>query len=205
MADQAVESIVAAATSLFAGRGADSVSLLEVAKRAKVSAGLIIYHFKSKNNLLFIVSRTILSKIHKASVEAMRSAGTPLQAMHAFIDVFCTFVSMNRDEAFFLAKFDPFLRLDLARFPEAELVVLKDQILGLLAEHLRDGIASKQFNPVPIDAFCLVVWSALLGICHGHNQHVDAFMLMNEIKDMITYRLTCLPGGTCRDVSGQNI
>ena len=51
MPKSAVDSILDSATTLFAEHGVGGVSLAEIAKRAKISSGLIIYHFKSKDNL----------------------------------------------------------------------------------------------------------------------------------------------------------
>lgn len=190
MADQAVDSILTSATSLFAERGADSVSLLEIAKHANVSSGLIIYHFKSKNNLLFIVSRNILSRLYIGAASAMRSAKTPLSAINALIDSFFLFAEHNQSEILFLAKFDPYLRLNLTKFPEAELIVFKDQILGLIEEYVQIGISLKTFNYLVPGHFSGSVWAIIFGLCHTYRTSSDSKLLNAEINNILTYRLT---------------
>lgn len=204
MSKDAVESILDAATSLFAERGVSEVSLLEVARRAGVSSGLIIYHFKSKDNLLFIVSRMILSRIHRGALEAMHPDKAPLDAVHAFIDCLFAFAEERRDSAVFLARYDPFLRLDLSSFPAAELLVIKGQIIGLVLESVRRGVAEARFNPVPEAALGFLVWAVLLGVCHAYNQNTDVAELSNELKELLTYRLTGTLRGAARDFSGEH-
>ncbi|WP_243438897.1 TetR/AcrR family transcriptional regulator [Fundidesulfovibrio soli] len=189
MAKDAVESILTAATSLFAERGVGGVSLLEVAKSAKVSSGLIIYHFKSKDNLLFIVSRMILSRLHRCALEAMPPEADPLEAIHAFIDSLFAFAAENRDSAVFLAKCNPFMRLDLTRFPETELVVLKNQIVGLVLSRVRQGVEAGIFNSVSEEALEFIIWSMLQGVCRSFSQSLDKGLLARELKELFTYRL----------------
>ncbi|MFP5240665.1 MAG: TetR/AcrR family transcriptional regulator [Acidobacteriota bacterium] len=202
MPKDAIESILTAATSLFAERGVGGVSLLEVAKSAKVSSGLIIYHFKSKDNLLFIVSRMILSRLHRGALEAMRPELPPLEAVHAFIDSLFAFASENRDSAVFLVKCNPFMGLDLSRFPETELVVLKSQIVGLVLARVRQGVEAGGFNAVSEEALEFILWSMLLGVCRSFDQNLDKGLLARELKELFTYRLTGSLGSPVREVKG---
>jgi AcrR family transcriptional regulator len=55
------ESIVEAATRLFAARGFDATSTAEVAKVAGVSEGTIFHHFKTKDGVLFHVFGEMMS------------------------------------------------------------------------------------------------------------------------------------------------
>ncbi|MBF0483026.1 MAG: helix-turn-helix transcriptional regulator [Desulfovibrionaceae bacterium] len=133
MPENSVEFIVEAAMALFAERGADDVSLSEIARSANVSQGLIIYHFKSKSNLLFIVTRTVYSKFLRESMMAMSLANNPLTAIHAFIDTFFKLANNNRNWPKFLARCDPFLRLDLTKCPNFDLIFLRNYINHLLS------------------------------------------------------------------------
>lgn len=185
-----VEAILEAATALFALRGAEGVSVLEIARRANVSAGTVIYHFKSKDNLLFIVSREIFVRLHRDAQQAMLQAATPLEAVHAFIDAFFSLAEQGRDSVVFLARFDPFTRLDLGSFPNADLVVLKNKYLGLLESCVAKGVADQCFNPVEPEVFRMLTWATLQGICHKYCQAFPLRDLSQELKRMITFRLT---------------
>jgi len=179
-----------AAMSLFAERGADDVSLAEIAKRAKVSQGLIIYHFKSKANLLFVVARVVYSKLLRQSLEAMSLTTNPLDALYAFIDTFFILADNNRDWPVFLAKFNPILRLNLTKFPEAELIFLKNQIHDIVRYCLIEGININMFKNVPVDPFSYLILSMLWGVCRAYIGEVNSHELSNEIKEIITHRLT---------------
>ena len=189
MSDQTIDSILAAATTLFAERGASGVSLQEIATRANVAAGTIIYHFKSKDNLLFILSREILSNLYRDSKESMLRADSPIQALYNFIDTFFALADTNRDSLIFMARFDPFTQLDLKHFPNAELHILKKQYIGLVSEQVSQGMKMNVFNPVDPEKFSLLAWSALRGICHLYSHEPDPCDLSSEVRDWVTYRL----------------
>jgi len=97
MAEHTVENIIEAATALFARRGAEGVTVLDIAKRCNVASGTVIYHFKSKNNLLFIVSRKIFVRLQRDTQQAMLQTSTPLEAIHAFIDAFFYLAEQDLD------------------------------------------------------------------------------------------------------------
>lgn len=195
MAEQTVETIIAAATALFAQRGAEGITVLDIAKRANVSAGTVIYHFKSKDNLLFMVSREIFARLHRESQQAMQQAGSPLEAVHAFIDAFFVLAEQSRDSVLFLARFDPFTRLDLGSFPNADLLVLKNQYLGLLENCVAAGVAARQFNSLDPSVFRMLTWATLQGICHKYCHASPLRELSQELKLTITFRLTGSLGG----------
>jgi len=185
-----VKSILDAATALFAMRGAEGVSVLDIARRGNVSSGTVIYHFKSKDNLLFIVSREILSRLYRESREAMAAAATPLQGVHAFIDAFFSLAQDCSDAVMFLGRFDPFTRLDLDSFPMAELVVLKKQYIGLVEECVSAGSARGLVNPVDPRLFALTIWAALQGVCRLYSQNSPMDGLALELKSIAAFRLT---------------
>jgi len=188
--NNSVEFIIEAAMTLFFERGIEDVSLAEIAKQANVSQGLIIYHFKSKANLLFIMSRVIYSKLLKDALESMSCEKNPLQAIHAFVDTFFVIADNNKTWPVFLAKFNPFLRLDLEKFPGAELIFLRNRIYEVLRECVTEGIRLKLFNDVPVDTFISLILSLLWGVCRSYVGEVDSLALSNEIKAILTYRLT---------------
>ncbi len=195
MAEHTVENIIEAATALFARRGAEGVTVLDIAKRCNVASGTVIYHFKSKNNLLFIISRKIFVRLHRDAQKAMLQVNTPLEAIHAFIDAFFILAEQNRDCIVFLARFDPFTRLDLGCFPNTDLLMLKDQYLGLIEYCLKAGVAERSFNPVDPSTLRMLIWATLQGICHKYCQITPLQDLSQELKRMITFRLTGSLGG----------
>ncbi|WP_027190231.1 TetR/AcrR family transcriptional regulator [Fundidesulfovibrio putealis] len=195
MAEHTVENIIEAATALFARRGAEGVTVLDIAKRCNVASGTVIYHFKSKDNLLFMVSRNIFVRLHRDAQQAMLQTCTPLEAIHAFIDAFFSLADQNRDCVVFLARFDPFTRLDLGCFPNTDLLMLKEQYLGLFENCVKTGVAERSFNPVDPSTLRMLIWATLQGLCHKYCQISSLQDLSQELKRMITFRLTGSLGG----------
>jgi AcrR family transcriptional regulator len=195
MPESPLEYIVEAAASLFAERGVGAVSLEDVARRAEITPCVMTYHFKSKTNLLFIVSRMFFSRLHRELTVAVGAAKTPLQGIHAFIDTFFKVAEENMNFPIFLSKYDPFLQLDLTTFPTCELVLIRDRIINLLCDSIMDGIIMDQFNYVQADCFSHLVMSILRGVCRTYATDVDPGEVSMEIKSMLTYRLTGSLGG----------
>lgn len=191
MPTQTVNNIIEAATALFARRGPEGVTVLDIARQCQVSPGTIIYHFKSKENLLFIISRSIFIKLNNTAKEATLGADTHLDFIHAFIDAFFSFAQQNHDDVLFLARFDPFTRLDLDHFPNADLLMLQDQYLGLLEQCVESGLAAGSFNPVNSRVLRSLTWATFLGVCHKYCQQTFPLQdLCQEYKRMATLRLT---------------
>ena len=67
----APESLVAAATQLFAERGIDGVSTREITKAAGVNTAAIGYHFGTKENLAREVFRSLAGPVNRMRLEAL--------------------------------------------------------------------------------------------------------------------------------------
>jgi AcrR family transcriptional regulator len=190
MPERSLEFIVEVATALFAERGVAEVTLEDIAKRAEISPCLMTYYFKSKANMLFIVSRLYFSRLHRELTVAVGAAKTPLKSVHAFIDTFFRVANENMNYPVFLSKYDPFLQLDLTTYPTCELVLIRDRIINLLCDCIMDGIMMQEFNYVQADSFSYLIMSILRGTCRMYATDVDTDEVSHEIKSMLTYRLT---------------
>ena len=61
---RSVQRILSAAASMFGDQGFEKASMLEVARAAGGSKGLLHYHFRSKEHLLIETQRAIFKQIH---------------------------------------------------------------------------------------------------------------------------------------------
>lgn len=78
------ETIVGAAAEGFARRGYEHCSLDDIAQAAGVSKGLLLYHFRSKEELLQAVERTMFSDLLESVKRATAGVGPSLdQALWA--------------------------------------------------------------------------------------------------------------------------
>lgn len=147
-APEKIEAILEAAKHLFSEKGYDNTPVAEIAERAGVAGGTVIYHFKSKDNLLFILARQILFKLFQKTHTAMLSAETAMQAVEAFVDAFEAFVKEEHREYLVFFRFDLFEILTTDYHPTADLRLVYSRYQGLLEEAMRRGVEEGAFTDI---------------------------------------------------------
>src|SRR3954469_18146591 len=82
------EQITQALVKVMARRGYDGAAIGDIAKAAKLTPGLVHYHFKSKQEILLEALRRLVDR-HEARLNARLAAfeGDPGAEVAAFIDV----------------------------------------------------------------------------------------------------------------------
>jgi len=158
-----VEAIVAAARTLFAARGFDATSVHDIAARAGVAAGTIIYHFKTKENLLFIIARQALAGLLRALAREVDVAAGPWEALAGMTGAFFRYARVNIESLHVLFREDPFLRFDVCQYPMADLVMLEKRCADLIAMELEHGFNSGVFRPVPLPETTTVIRAMWIG------------------------------------------
>jgi AcrR family transcriptional regulator len=135
--------IVRSAYRVIARQGGHRLSLQDIADEAGVSKGLVLYHFKSKDNLLLTTMTWALLRTAARIRERIADETDPRAAVEALIDAVWVSPEQNRD--FYL------LYLDLveyaARVPSFRGLptVTREIIEGLYAEIIREGVAQGVF------------------------------------------------------------
>jgi TetR/AcrR family transcriptional repressor of bet genes len=79
--------ITSALMKVMASRGYDGASVLEIAKAARLTPGLVHYHFKNKQQILLAALQDLVAR-HDANLETSLSAAgaDPAAQVEAFID-----------------------------------------------------------------------------------------------------------------------
>ncbi len=95
------ESLVRAAYRLIASKGIERTTLQDVADAAGVSKALVVYHFKTKENLLLTAIRWVLARVAERLTSAAASVEPPEEKVQAMIDAI--FVDPRRNRNFYLA------------------------------------------------------------------------------------------------------
>ncbi len=93
-----VEAILDAATALFAKKGYDQATVSEIASRAGVANGTVIYHFKSKENLLYVMAWFTLNALHKRTRMEIAGASTGLEGVDLYIRAFFSYLQDQPDQ-----------------------------------------------------------------------------------------------------------
>lgn len=169
-----ITAILNAARDLFAKNGFDQTPVSEIAKKAGVAGGTIIYHFKSKENLLFILIRQILYSLFRQTQEEMKQAATGHQAVERYIHAFFSFLGSRTNDFMVLLKTNPFEVINLQQHPNADVKLIFDRYLELLIEAIKLGQTDGSIGPgQPVDLaksiFATLFGSGQLVVYFGEN------------------------------------
>jgi len=187
-----ISNIIDNATELFAQKGFEQTTVQDIADRAHVAAGTIIYHFKSKNNLLFIIIRGMLLELIKHTERNLSASSVPNEKIISFIDSLTSYFENNPNHLLLCIKSSPFLKFNSKAFPSAEIYVLTQKYLNILENIVSDGISRKAFHAVRVDEFCLLVIVALFSTAAFELFFSDIPKLNKELLNMVRSRLFIL-------------
>jgi AcrR family transcriptional regulator len=89
--------IVAAAVELFARRGYYRTTMLDVARKAGVSAGLIYQYVRDKDDVLLLVLLSVVESYRREIPSALEGLADPLERWAAAIRAYCRVVDERRE------------------------------------------------------------------------------------------------------------
>jgi TetR/AcrR family fatty acid metabolism transcriptional regulator len=159
-----VEAILKASTDLFAEKGFEHTPVSEIAKRAKVAGGTIIYHFKSKENLLRILTRQTLTGLFNQARKEIPESGTSLEKVEAFINSYFDYLRENPKECLVLFKNSPFEKLvELSDGPGTDIKAVYQRYSGILHELIEEGISKGEIREVPVRDTAMNILATLIG------------------------------------------
>lgn len=186
-----ITSILNAARDLFAEKGFDQTPVSDIAKRAGVAGGTIIYHFKNKENLLFILIRQILYSLYRQTQDEIRLAKNGREAVDNYITAFFGFLARRTSDFKVLLKTNPFEVINLQNHPNADVKLVFERYLGLLIEAIKRGQADGSIGPCDPDARARVLFATLFGagqmvVFFGE----DSQRLLDEVKGLAAASLT---------------
>ncbi len=153
--------IVHAAYRVIADQGGHRMSLQDVADRAGVSKGLVLYHFGSKSNLLLTTMRWALLTVADRITAAVDGADDPIEALDDMLDIL--FVDAPRNRAYQLLYLD---MVEHAARDDAfvEVARVTESIVdGLFARVIRDGVAAGVFHVDDADEEAAVMRAVVEG------------------------------------------
>jgi TetR/AcrR family transcriptional regulator, fatty acid metabolism regulator protein len=132
--------LVRSAYKVITRQGSHRLSLQDVADQAGVSKGMVLYYFKSKENLFLVTMRWALERTEARIRERIAGADDPHEVIAALVDAVFIGPEQNRD--FYLLYLD--LIEHAARVPSfGRLSGMAVEIInGLYEEVIRDGVVS---------------------------------------------------------------
>jgi len=147
---------------LISQRGVHQVALEDISELAGVSKGILLYYFKTKENLILATMRWALSATAERIRDAMAAAFSPEAKVLAMIDAIWIGADTNR--GFYLTYLD--LAASAARNESfTELSATFHQIVdGLYAEAVAEGVHVGAFAVESVDEAATVVRAIIDGL-----------------------------------------
>ena len=149
--DTTKRQVLEAAKKIFAEHGFAGTSLASIAKKSGISDGLILHHFKSKENLYETVLNDLSREYYEAIIKVDRTAGNPEQA--AFEMLRNTFEYWNKDSVYSRIAMWAFLEKRLS------LIEGEKELTKSLAENIRqmqaNDLVDERFSPFALLAMTI--------------------------------------------------
>ena len=147
------DQIVAAATEVIAEAGYGRASVAKIAEHIGVSKSVVLYHFKSKNDIIEAVVLAVFAAAAAYMVPAMTGAASSRDRLCAYIRSNIAFIEQNRVAATAMVEIMTGYRSpDGLRLDQAAAAALPPTDAGLAAldpgSIFVDGLSDGQFRPL---------------------------------------------------------
>jgi AcrR family transcriptional regulator len=154
--------LIRTAYRLFAARGVHRVSLEHIAAEARVSKGIVLYYFKTRENLVLATMEWVLSHVAEQIRQATGRSRTPAGNVRAMLDVI--FASPESNRQFYLTYLDLVGHASrVRRFGELS-ASFRAIINGLYAEMIRAGVRQKAFRVADVEEAAVAVRAIIEGL-----------------------------------------
>jgi AcrR family transcriptional regulator len=156
-----VVELVRSTYRVMARRGSHRLSLQDVADEAGVSKGLLLYHFKTKDNLLVATMRWALGRTSERIRRGIEGAPDARAALKALTDAVFVSPQLNRDfHLFYLDLVEHAARVEAyGALPQ----LLREEINGLYAQIIQRGIDEGVFDVTDAHAAASVMRAQIEG------------------------------------------
>ncbi|WP_236789043.1 TetR/AcrR family transcriptional regulator [Amycolatopsis sp. GM8] len=160
--------IVGAAIEVIAEVGYPQASFARIAERAGLSSTrLISYHFAGKQELIQEVVAQLYGEIGEFMTGRVTAAGTPTEALHAYIEGYIEFVTAHRTQM--KALLSIFLNGGLEWDPQTQEPV----VLSPVERILTDGQSAGEFRECDVRIVAATIQRSLDGIPLMLEAHPD--------------------------------
>lgn len=156
------EHLLRHAYHLIGERGVHQVALEDIAERAGVSKGLLLYYFKTKENLVLSTMRWALSATADRIRKAMAVAHSPEAKVLAMIDAIWIGAETNR--GFYLTYVDLAAHAARNETFTALSATFHSIVDALYADAVREGVAAGAFAVDSTDEAAIVVRAIIDGL-----------------------------------------
>jgi TetR/AcrR family transcriptional regulator, fatty acid metabolism regulator protein len=177
------EHLIRHAYRLIGAKGMHRMTLQDVADSADVSKAVVIYYFKTKENLVLKTMRWVLAQVAERVTAALAGARSPEEKVRAMIDAIYVDPLRNRD--FYLAYTD--LVAHAARNERFNVLsaTFRAIVNGKYADVIREGVDGP-FRVVSVDEAAMGVRAMIDGLFLQWLEEEDWQALHRAYKELCT-------------------
>ena len=189
-----IEAILDAACILFGERGFENTTVAEIARKAGVASGTVIYHFGKKEAVLFYLAWKFLNTLYRETLVASEAAPDGRSALR---DCVLRFFELLRDDPH---QFRFLLRnipdgVNLGPLSTEDLKALHMSYIALLESAIERGVRDGSLRDARPHEAAMILSTMLLGSARlGLHFEADIDRLRDETLAFLRVRF--LPGET---------
>jgi AcrR family transcriptional regulator len=172
------EQIVAASIELFSKQGYDRTTMLDIARKARISVGLIYQYAQTKEDVLFLSLMSVLDS-YKREILPASPDDPPIEALWKALDAYARIIDRRRAAAVLAYRSTK----SLSPAQRHTIMQLEIETNDLLAERVQACIAAGLFREIDIE---LAVYQLVM---HAHTWALKYWRL-NKITTLDHYLMT---------------
>jgi AcrR family transcriptional regulator len=153
--------IARCATRLFAEKGYDATSILDICEAAGIGRGLLYHYFRTKEEILRVIHEKTLRPLIDQFRSIYAEHDDPRDVLRGFSAALLCKMAENRDEAIVWGHERKALRADTPYWKEA--LLLGAEVNDMLQSTFERGIALGIFRPMDVQ-LAMLTWKNL----HNH-------------------------------------
>ena len=154
--------ITRAAYEIIAEKGYNNFTMMDIAKRAGVSSGLIHHYFKDKENMLVTLLREMQQNIRQSLEQSIGPVADPREKLEIFMDQ--AFGLVENEKEYIYVTFDFLTQIKFNERMQRILAKLYRGYRETIVMILREGKAKGIFNEVDEHYVATMFVSLLLGL-----------------------------------------
>ena len=185
--------ITRAAYEIIAEKGYNNFTMMDIAKRAGVSSGLIHHYFKDKENMLVTLLREMQQNIRQSLEQSIEKVADPREKLDIFMDQ--AFGLVENEKEYIYITFDFLTQIKFNERMQRILSKLYRGYRETIVMILKEGKDTGIFNEVDENYVATVFVSLLLGLEQQYIIDSTAFLyreyttrIKNYIFDMVVLK-----------------
>ena len=174
--------IVACAIDAIAELGYANASLVEIARRAGVSKGVILYYFDGRGELVDEIVRTILAKASEVMAARLTVEHSAIGMLRAYLKTNLEFLGANRSQTRALVNIAASARTDDGK-PIFDFASVSDRAVSDLEQLLRRGQESGEFRDFSTRAMAVTIRNTIDGLASnlGADPKLDLAAYVDQV------------------------